>query len=81
MAMPGNAFDADFRDDLLEIGATIDEKVDTVFEQIARMPKARKAVREAIESHAANSKKVGWGGPTLSQQIRLNLAGVMNAAP
>jgi hypothetical protein len=81
MAVQPNAFDADFREDVLEIGATIDEKVENVFDQLARMPRLKKAVQDAIESNEKNSKKHGYGGPSLSQQIRRNLADVMNAAP
>jgi hypothetical protein len=72
MQMP-NWFDKDFEQALKQAGA------DQVLAEIAKNPKIRQAVSDALTAHDANAKKPGWAGPSRTQAVRKALVTILDA--
>lgn len=71
--MQQNWFDTAFADTLKQATA------DQALAEVAKNPRIRKAVQEALAAHDANSKKPGWAGPSRTQAVRTALADVLQA--
>lgn len=69
-----NWFDTAFTDTMKQATA------EQALADIAKEPRIVKAVKDAMASNDANSKKPGWAGPSRTQAIRKALADVLQAA-
>jgi hypothetical protein len=68
-----NWFDSDFEVALRQANA------EQALAQIAKSPRIRKAISDAIEAFELNSKKPGWTGPSKTQTVRKAIVDVLQA--